>query len=37
MRVKAGRWVRRLVQSARGVIMRAVAEETGRRSQKEDL
>lgn len=37
MKLEAGRLVRRLVQSARRVIMRAVAEETGRRNQKEDL
>lgn len=37
VRLEAGRLVRRLVQAARGVIMRMVAEETGRRGQREDL
>lgn len=36
MRLEAGRLVRRLVQLARGVIMRTVAEETGRRGQRKD-
>lgn len=37
MRLEAGRLARSLVQSARAVIMRAVAEETGRGAQREDL
>lgn len=37
MRLEAERLARRLVQSARAVIMRAVAEETGKRGQREDL
>lgn len=37
MRLEAGRLARRLVQSASMVIMTAVAEETERRGQREDL
>lgn len=33
MRLEAERLIRRLLQSSRGVIMRIVAEETGRRAR----